>query len=103
MTADVDASRGNANEIIAAIEADAMPRLLADFPEIRYSLEVEQQQESLRGLIRGSGIAPWAGSRARRARLHPGSRGRRPSGGDRSGGLARRPQKVTVAAKSQPV
>jgi multidrug efflux pump subunit AcrB len=59
VTADVDNELANANEIIAALQRDVLPVLLADFPEVRYSLEGEQQEqrESLSGLARGFAVA----------------------------------------------
>ena len=59
VTADVDRIRGNANEVIADLEANVLPTLLADFPEIRYSLagEQEEQRESMAGLAKGFLIA----------------------------------------------
>ncbi len=55
VTADVDITEGNANEIISDLESTVLPALLADYPEIRYSLagEQEEQRESLTGLLRG--------------------------------------------------
>jgi multidrug efflux pump subunit AcrB len=59
VTADVNQAQANANDIIADMESEVLPRLLADYPEIRYSLEGEQQQqrETLTGLARGFVIA----------------------------------------------
>jgi multidrug efflux pump subunit AcrB len=59
ITADVDISRANANEVLADLESNVLPRLLADYPGIRYSLEGEQQEqrETMAGLARGFGIA----------------------------------------------
>jgi multidrug efflux pump subunit AcrB len=59
VTADVNQAQANANDIIADMEAEVLPRLLADYPEVRYSLEGEQQQqrETLGGLARGFVIA----------------------------------------------
>jgi multidrug efflux pump subunit AcrB len=59
VTADVDIERANANEILADLEAEVLPRLMADYPGIRYSLEGEQQEqrETLTGLAKGFGIA----------------------------------------------
>ena len=59
VTADVNQAQANANDIIADMESGVLPRLLADYPEIRYSLEGEQQQqrETLTGLARGFVIA----------------------------------------------
>ncbi len=55
VTADVDITLGNANEIITDLEQTVLPELLADYPEIRYSLagEQEEQRETLTGLARG--------------------------------------------------
>jgi multidrug efflux pump subunit AcrB len=54
VTADVDITRGNANEIIADLQAGVLPQLVAEFPGVRYSFEGEQQQqrETLAGLGR---------------------------------------------------
>ncbi len=59
VTADVDQARANANEILADLKSDALPRLQADFPEVGYSFEGEQQEqrETMGGLIRGFLIA----------------------------------------------
>jgi multidrug efflux pump subunit AcrB len=59
VTADVDLSRGNANEIVADLEADVLPQLLASYPGVQYSFEGEQQQqrETLSGLSRGLAFA----------------------------------------------
>ncbi|MGB5817581.1 MAG: efflux RND transporter permease subunit [Thermoanaerobaculia bacterium] len=59
VTADVNQAQANANDIIADLEESVLPRLLADYPEIRYSLEGEQQQqrETMSGLARGFVIA----------------------------------------------
>jgi multidrug efflux pump subunit AcrB len=55
ITADVDVSIANANEIIADITTKAMPELLRTYRGITYSLEGEQseQQETLAGLGEG--------------------------------------------------
>jgi multidrug efflux pump subunit AcrB len=52
VTADVDLEQANANEILAAVQRDVLPRLLADYRGLTYSLEGEQQQqrETLAGL-----------------------------------------------------
>ncbi len=52
VTADVDLDQANANEIIAALRRDFLPRLMADYRGLTYSLEGEQQQqrENLAGL-----------------------------------------------------
>ena len=55
VTADVDATEANANEILADLQAGPLPRLLADYPGLRYSLEGEQQEQrdTVQGLLRG--------------------------------------------------
>ena len=55
VTADVDLSRGNANEIVADLAANVLPQLLANYPGVQYSFEGEQQQqrETMSGLGRG--------------------------------------------------
>ena len=62
VTSDVDSQRGNANEIIADLQANVMPALLADFPEVRYTLagEQEEQRETMAGLARGFALAMLA-------------------------------------------
>ena len=52
VTADVDLKKANANEILAAVERDVMPKLLADYRGLSYTLEGEQQgqRETLGGL-----------------------------------------------------
>jgi multidrug efflux pump subunit AcrB len=59
VTADVDDLVGNANEIIADMQTNVLPDLMADYPEIRYTLagEQEDQRESLSGLAKGFLIA----------------------------------------------
>jgi multidrug efflux pump subunit AcrB len=54
VTADVDPAVGNAGDIIADLEANVLPRILADYPEISYTLEGEQreQSETMSGLMR---------------------------------------------------
>jgi len=54
VTADVDLKVANTNEILADVEKNVMPRLLADYRGLRYSLEGEQQQqrETFGGLFR---------------------------------------------------
>lgn len=56
VTADVDpTSDANAGEILASLEAEVLPGILADHPGLRYTLEGEQQEqrETLGGLVRG--------------------------------------------------
>jgi multidrug efflux pump subunit AcrB len=59
VTADVDMSKGNANEILADIGRDVLPVILADHPGVRYSFEGEQreQRDTMRGLARGFLVA----------------------------------------------
>ncbi len=60
VTADIDpTSDANASEILADLEADVLPGILADYPGLRYSLEGEQQEqrETLGGLVRGFAFA----------------------------------------------
>ncbi len=45
VTADVDLEPANANEILAAVQRDVLPRLMADYRGLTYSLEGEQQQQ----------------------------------------------------------
>ncbi len=45
VTADVDLNEANANEILAAVQRDVLPALVADFRGMTYSLEGEQQQQ----------------------------------------------------------
>ena len=53
VTADVDQTQANANEIIDALESDVIPEILANHPRVRYSLEGEQaeQAETMAGLM----------------------------------------------------
>lgn len=55
VTANVDTARVTANQILTEVEANDLPLLMAEFPEIRYSLEGEQreQRETLQALGRG--------------------------------------------------
>jgi multidrug efflux pump subunit AcrB len=55
ITADVDSSAANANEVLADITQNVMPTLLADFPDVSYTLEGEQrdQREALNSLRNG--------------------------------------------------
>lgn len=45
VTADVDLEKGNPGEILADLSAEVMPRLLADYPRVRYSFEGEQEEQ----------------------------------------------------------
>jgi multidrug efflux pump subunit AcrB len=55
VTADVDAKRGNAAEVLADLGANVMPAILADYPGVSYTFEGEQreQAETMAGLRRG--------------------------------------------------
>jgi multidrug efflux pump subunit AcrB len=55
VTADVDVSRANANEIVASLRQTALPGILDRHPSVRASFEGEQQQqrETLGGLKKG--------------------------------------------------
>jgi multidrug efflux pump subunit AcrB len=59
VTADVDLTRANANEILADIEENFLPGLLASYPGLSYGLEGEQreQRETLAALIQNYGFA----------------------------------------------
>ena len=59
VTADVDDSKGNANQILADFNANVLPGLTADYPEVRFSFEGEQEEQrrSLRDLRSGFSIA----------------------------------------------
>jgi multidrug efflux pump subunit AcrB len=59
VTADVDLSVANANEILADLDASFLPDLLADYPAMLYTFEGQQreQRETLGGLWRGFAIA----------------------------------------------
>jgi multidrug efflux pump subunit AcrB len=45
VTADVDETVANANEILTAIEDEFLPQLMADFPGLSYDLEGEQREQ----------------------------------------------------------
>ncbi len=55
ITAEVDETKANANEILADITKNVLPTLLSEYPTISYSLEGEQrdQREALASLQRG--------------------------------------------------
>jgi len=59
VTADVDVKEVAAGDVIAELERDFLPVLLADYPGMSYSLEGEQseQAESLGGLFRNYTVA----------------------------------------------
>jgi len=55
VTADVDETKGNANEVIADLKENVIPAILAEHPGVTYSFEGEQreQQETMADLGRG--------------------------------------------------
>ena len=59
VTADVDISIANANEIIAEFTRTVLPQILADHPRVRYGFEGQQrdQDEMLQGLAKSFVIA----------------------------------------------
>ncbi|MHC4452849.1 MAG: efflux RND transporter permease subunit, partial [Planctomycetota bacterium] len=46
VTADVDPSIANANEIVASLATSVLPRIVADHPGVGFSLEGQQQEQS---------------------------------------------------------
>ena len=59
VTADVDQTQGNANAVLADLNRDFMPQLLAEYPGLRFDLEGEQreQRKTLAALARNYGFA----------------------------------------------
>ncbi len=59
VTAEVDDTKANANEVLAALEKDVIPTLLAEYPGLSYSLEGQgrEQADTVGGLVRGFGVA----------------------------------------------
>ncbi len=59
VTADVDRSIGNANEILAEVRRVDMPELMQRFSGLRFDFEGEQREQSdtVGGLLRGFGLA----------------------------------------------
>jgi multidrug efflux pump subunit AcrB len=59
VTADVDPSTGNADEILADLKTKVLPGIMSRYPGISYSFEGErrEQAETMKGLIRGFLIA----------------------------------------------
>ena len=59
VTADVDLGVNDPNAILAAVQAEVLPAILADHPGLSYSLEGEQKEqgETVAGLIRGFVLA----------------------------------------------
>ena len=55
VTADVDASKGNNNEIVNDILKNYLPKLMSKFPGLRYEFEGEraEQKKTMAGLFRG--------------------------------------------------
>ena len=62
VTADVDESLGNANEVRTDIETRVLPQLINRYPGLRYEIEGEgkEQQESLSDVVQGFGLALFA-------------------------------------------
>ncbi|CAG0966344.1 Multidrug resistance protein MexB [Myxococcaceae bacterium] len=46
VTAEVDLSRANPNEVLASLRADSLPRILAEHPGVSYGLEGEQREQN---------------------------------------------------------
>ena len=60
VTADIDDNEGSTTtEILAQLEGEILPQLLADHPGVRYSFEGQssEQRDTMGGLIRGFGFA----------------------------------------------
>ena len=59
VTAEVDSTKANAEKVLADLEADFLPRLLADYENMRYSFEGQHKetQRSVGSLFRGFVIA----------------------------------------------
>ncbi len=59
VTADVDSTKANAEKILVALDEDFLPRLLADYENMRYSFEGQHKetQRSVGSLFRGFIIA----------------------------------------------
>ena len=55
VTADVDAAKGNSNEIVNDIQENYLPELMAKHPGLRYEFEGEraEQKKTVDGLVRG--------------------------------------------------
>lgn len=55
VTADVDASKGNSNEIVNEIQKNYLPELMTRYPGLRYEFEGEraEQKKTVAGLARG--------------------------------------------------
>ena len=62
ITADVDESRANAREIVADLQRNHIPALLAEFPavSVRWEGQQEQTTESVQSLLFGFGVALMA-------------------------------------------
>jgi multidrug efflux pump subunit AcrB len=56
VTADIDPTLANANEVLGALEVEFLPALIEKYPNVRYSLEGqhEDQQDFLDGMLNGS-------------------------------------------------
>jgi multidrug efflux pump subunit AcrB len=63
VTADVDEETSNANEVLASLEREVLPKLVADYPGVQWELagEQEEQQETLKGSASGSSVVEGFG------------------------------------------
>ena len=59
VTAEIDATKANASAVLADLELEFLPALLAEYPGVRYSFEGDERQwaESLDGLKEGFVVA----------------------------------------------
>ena len=59
VTADVDPAQATPGDIIADLEANVLPEVLADFPRVTYTFEGQQaeQRKTIMGLVRGFVLA----------------------------------------------
>lgn len=59
VTADVDISKGNTTEIINDLDANFLPQLMEEFPELAYTWEGErrEQQDTIMGILEGYPLA----------------------------------------------
>ncbi len=59
ITADLDETKANARNIVADLQAQYMPKLVEEFPEVQVNWEGQQEQtrESISSLFRGFGVA----------------------------------------------
>ena len=59
VTADVDIAKGNTTEIINDLDANFLPQLMEEFPELAYTWEGErrEQQDTIMGILEGYPLA----------------------------------------------